>query len=144
LELSTIILDEIIFSLTLTISSLEKSIYFQSLIKGRGTMEIFEVLVPIVLVLAAVLLFISILAYKRERSWRLLLVGVVFAILLIKGLIMSLSIFTTGLDSLYDSIAFHLLFDVIILLFLFFAVLNVPKRAEDKRPYLKDMEEGKT
>lgn len=107
-------------------------------------MEIFEVLVPIVLVLAAVLLFISILAYKRERSWRLLLVGIVFAILLIKGIIMSIFIFTPGLDGVYDSIAFHMLFDVVILLFLFFAVLKAPRRVETKKFKSKDEEEGKT
>lgn len=107
-------------------------------------MEIFEVLVPIILVLAGVLLVISMIAYKRERSWRLLLAGVVFGLFLIKSIVMSISIFTDNLEGISDSINFHLLFDVILLLFLFFAVLKTPKNKEEVEPDSKDAKKKKT
>jgi len=95
-------------------------------------MEGFEVLVAILTVLAALLLLISILAYKREGSWRLIIVAIVFAIFLIKGIIMTVSIFTPDLEDLPDELGFHLIFDVIILLFLFFALLSPPKSGKKK------------
>lgn len=90
-------------------------------------MEGFEILVAIVTVLAALLLLINILAYKREGSWGLILASIVFVIFLIKGIIMTLTIFTSFLEDLPDEPGFHLIFDVIILLFLFFALLSPPK-----------------
>ncbi len=104
-------------------------------------MENFEVLVAIVTVLAAVLLFISILAYKRERSWRLLFATVVFSLFLIKGMVMTLAILNYAFVSTIDSQAFHLLFDVVILLFLFFAVIKVPKNRQKAESASRDADE---
>lgn len=107
-------------------------------------MEGFELLVAVVSVLAAVLLFISILAYKRERSWRLLFASIVFVLFLVKGIIMSISIFTSTMKDLEKDWAFHLLFDVIILLFLFITVLSPPKERKKVDLDSKITGEGKT
>ena len=104
----------------------------------------FEMLVAIVTVLAAVLFFLSILAYKKERSRRFLLAGVVFALFLVKGLVMTLSIFTTTLEDTSNSLIFHLSFDVVILLFLFFTALQRPKSKEEADSAPKDKKEEKT
>ncbi len=94
----------------------------------------FEFLVAVITVLAAVLLFISILAYNRARSWRLLFVSVVFLLFLLKGIVMSLSIFTSTLKDVENELVLHLFFDVIILLFLFISVLSPPKKGEKAIP----------
>ena len=107
-------------------------------------MEGFEVLVAIVTVLAAVLLFFAVMAYKKERSMRLLLISVVFALFLVKGLVMTLSIFTTTLEDTSNSLIFHLSFDVVILLFLFFTALQRPKSKEEADSAPKDKKEEKT
>ena len=104
-------------------------------------MEYFEVLVAIVTVLAACLFFISIIAYRRERSWRLLFAGIVFAIFLIKGIILSISVFFPDFNGTSDSPAFHLAFDIIILLFLFFAVTWGPKSRKEANSPPENIEE---
>lgn len=106
-------------------------------------MEGFEFLVGVITVLAAVLLTISVLAYKRERSWSLLFASVVFSLFLVKGLVMSLSIFTSTLKDVENDLVFHLFFDVIILLFLFISVLSPPKKREKAIPDTKKIGEGK-
>ena len=106
-------------------------------------MENFEVLVAIVTVLAAVLLAISTLAYRRESSWRLLFASVVFFIFLLKGIVMSISIFDPTFKDTTDSPIFHSLFDVVILLFLFFAVIQVPKNRQKAESASKDADEEK-
>ena len=98
---------------------LEKSIYHQILINGCDKMEGYEIGVAIVTVLALVLLIISLLAYRRERSWKFLITALVFVIFLIKGLVMTLSIFTTHFQNESDILTFSVFFDVVILLFLF-------------------------
>jgi ABC-type Fe3+ transport system permease subunit len=90
-------------------------------------MEGYEIGVAIVTVLALVLLIISLLAYKRERSGKFLITALVFVIFLIKGLVMTLSIFTTHFQNESDILTFSVFFDVIILLFLFFSGLTPPK-----------------
>jgi ABC-type Fe3+ transport system permease subunit len=107
-------------------------------------LEGFELLAGIVTVLAAVLLFVSILACRRERSWRLMLAGVVFTLFLIKGIILSISIFYKPFENTSQSVVFHLLFDVIILLFLFFAVLSPPKSWTKSDTDLGDNKGGKS
>lgn len=107
-------------------------------------MEGFELLVAVMSVLAAVLLSISILAYKRERSWRLLFASIVFALFLIKGIVMSISIFTSTMIDLEKDWVFHVLFDVIILLFLFISVLSPPKERKKVDLDSKKTGEGKT
>lgn len=106
---------------------LEKSIYHQFLINGCDKMEGYEIGVAIVTVLALVLLIISLLAYKRERSLKFLITALVFVIFLIKGIIMSLSIFTSHFKNESDILTYSVFFDVAILLFLFFAGLSPPK-----------------
>lgn len=106
-------------------------------------MEGFEFLVAVITVLAAVLLSISVLAYKRERSWSLLFASVVFTLFLVKSIVLSLSIFTSTLKDLENDLVFHLFFDVIILLFLFISVLSPPKKREKSIPDTKKIGEGK-
>ena len=87
----------------------------------------FEFLVAIISVLSALLLVISILAYKRERTWRLLIISAVFGIFFIKGVILSYSVFTNNFDDYANSVTFLLSIDVIILLFLFFSIISPTK-----------------
>lgn len=98
----------------------------------------------VITVLAAVLLLLCILAYKRERSWRLLFASVVFALFLIKGTVMSLSIFSSALKDVENDVVFHLLFDVIVLLFLFISVLSPPKNRGKAVHEAKKLVKGKT
>jgi len=101
-------------------------------------------MVAVITVLAAVLLLLCILAYKRERSWRLLFASVVFALFLVKGIVMSLSIFSSVLKDVENALVFHLLFDVIVLLFLFISVLSPPKNRGKAVQEAKKLVEGKT
>jgi hypothetical protein len=106
-------------------------------------MEGVEIAVAIICVLALVLLAINLLAYKRERSRRLLLTIVVFALFFVKGVVMSISIFTTSLDDVAENMVLYFAFDAVILLFLFFSILSPPKsRVKDSDS--KDTEKGKT
>jgi hypothetical protein len=103
----------------------------------------FEFLVAIISVLSALLLTISILAYKRERSWMLLITTVVFGIFFIKGVILSFFLFTNNFKDYETSVTFLLSIDVIILLFLFFSMISpaktktkgktIPKKKEEKK-----------
>ena len=106
-------------------------------------MEGFEFLVAVITVLAAVLLLLCILAYKSESSWRLLFASVVFALFLVKGIVMSLSIFTSALKDVENDVVFHLFFDVIVLLFLFISVLSPPKDRGKAVHEAKKIVEGK-
>jgi hypothetical protein len=101
----------------------------------------FELLVAIISVLSAVLLVISALAYKREGTWKLLITSMIFCIFLIKGLILSISIFTDNFDDLANNITFILLMDVVILLFLFFSLLSPPK-SKKKSEHVPESEDG--
>jgi hypothetical protein len=99
-------------------------------------MEGFEVLVAIVTVIAAVLLFISALAYSRERSRGLLFTTVIFALFLVKGVALTFFIFTSYFEDESNMLMLSLLFDVIILLFLFFTTLSPPnsRRVANSEP----------
>ena len=107
-------------------------------------MEGFEVLVAIVTVIAAVLLFISALAYKRERTRGLLFTTVIFALFLIKGVALTLFIFTSSLEDASNMLILSLLFDVVVLLFLFFATLSAPKYRKRSNIESKKTKEKKT
>jgi ABC-type Fe3+ transport system permease subunit len=102
-------------------------------------MAAFEFLVAIITVLSAVLLGISLLALKRERSWRLILSSVVFFLFLVEGLILSLSIYGNDYDDLTNENTFLLSMNVLILLFLFFSVFSPPK--PKKKPASKPKSE---
>jgi uncharacterized membrane protein len=104
----------------------------------------FEFLVAIISVLSALLLVISILAYKRERTWRLLITSTVFGIFLIKGVILSLSLFTNDFEGFANNVSFLLLIDVIILLFLFFSMISPAKTKTETKPTIKIKEEKKS
>ncbi|UCG70313.1 MAG: hypothetical protein JSV09_04660 [Thermoplasmata archaeon] len=107
-------------------------------------MEGFEVLVAIVTVIAALLLFISALAYKSERSRGLLFTTVIFTLFLTKGVALTISIFTSTLEDASNMLILSLLFDVIVLLFLFFAMLSAPKDRERVKIESKKTKEKKT
>lgn len=104
----------------------------------------FEFLVAIITVLSVLLLVISLIAYKRERTWRLLITSLVFGIFLIKGLIFTLSIFTNDFDDYTNSVNFLLAIDVIILLFLFFSMISPAKTKTETKPTTKIKEEKKS
>jgi len=104
----------------------------------------FEFLVAIISALSALLLVISLLAYKRERTWKLLVTSMVFSIFLIKGLILSISIFTDNFGEITESLTFVLAIDVVILLFLFFSLLSPPKSKEKPESEPKSRDGKKT
>lgn len=104
----------------------------------------FEFLVAIISVLSALLLVISILAYKRERTWRLLIISAVFGIFFIKGIILSLLVFTNNFNDYANSVTFLLSIDVIILLFLFFSIISPPKTKTETKPTTKIKKEKKS
>ncbi|UCE38031.1 MAG: hypothetical protein JSW00_01965 [Thermoplasmata archaeon] len=93
-------------------------------------MEGFEIAVAMVTVLAFVLLIISALAYKRERSRGILFAALVFLIFLVKGIILTLSIFTSSFKDESDLLTYSVFFDAAILIFLFFWILTPPKSRE--------------
>ncbi len=107
-------------------------------------MEGYEIGVAIVTVLALLLLIISLLAYRRERSLKILLSSVVFTIFLIKGVIMSLSIFTSHFQNQKDIITLSVFFDVAILMILLFAGLSSPKTDWAPKSASKSPKERKT
>ena len=86
-----------------------------------------------VTVLAAVLLFFSLVAYTRERSPQLMVVLVVIALFFIKGLILSLWIFVNLPEDMSDILAISLLIDLIILLLLFVTGFKGAKRDDKKQ-----------
>ena len=90
-------------------------------------MAAFEFMVAIITVLSVILLGISLLAVKRERSWRLILSSVVFFLFLVEGVILSLSIFANDYNDWANETTFLLSMNVLILLFLFFSVFSPPK-----------------
>lgn len=107
-------------------------------------MEGFEIGVAVITVIAFVLFTISILAYKRERVKGILFASVAFGLFLIKGVALSFFIFTSKTRSESDLLAIAVLFDVIILVFLFFTVLSPPKYKERPESNVKKRKEKKT
>lgn len=78
-----------------------------------------DVLAGIVMVVAAVLMLVALVAYRRYRLGAAALSAVVFFIFLLKGLIYELNIyFNWGLNI----ISTFMLIDAVILLFLYFAL----------------------
>jgi SNF family Na+-dependent transporter len=103
-------------------------------------MAAFEFLAAIITVIALVLLIISLIAYGREGSRRLILTSFVFLLFFIEGIILTLSIFLDDLDYFSSDMTFILSVNVLILLFLFFSVFSPPKERKEttKRPKKKD------
>jgi len=69
------------------------------------------------------LLLVSILSYRRYRNNKLLFVSFVFLIFFIKGVILSLGLFSQQLTDMISNPYFGFL-DLIILVFLFIATLK--------------------
>ncbi len=69
------------------------------------------------------LLIISILSYRKSKNKKILFVSIVFLLFLLKGMILSISIFLADLQE-FLSIAFFAVFDLLILFLLFIAVLK--------------------
>ncbi len=66
---------------------------------------------------------ISILSYRKSKNKKILFVSIVFLLFLLKGIILSISIFLADLQE-FLSIAFFAVFDLLILFLLFVAVLK--------------------
>lgn len=66
---------------------------------------------------------VSILSYKRSKNTKILFVTVVFFVFLLKGILLSLSIFIIELSDLI-TIPFLGLFDLLMILLLFMATLK--------------------
>ena len=96
-------------------------------------MEGYEVLVAMVTVLAAVLLFFSLVAYTRERTRQLMVVLVVIALFFIKGLTLSIWIFMNLPEDMSDILIISLLIDLIILMLLFVTGFKGAKRTNKKQ-----------
>ena len=105
-------------------------------------MEGFEVLVAMVTVLACVLLFFSLVAYRREGSRQLIVISIITGLFLIKGIILSLWIFIDMPDDISDILAISLLIDFVILLLLLVAGFRGARRV-DKEPSNKQKRRGK-
>lgn len=69
------------------------------------------------------LLIISILSYKRSKNKKIIFINLVFILFLLKGILLSLSVFLLDLQD-YISITILAILDLLILLLLFFAVLK--------------------
>jgi hypothetical protein len=102
-------------------------------------MEGFEVLVAMVTVLAAVMLFFSAAAYRRVGSSLLRFVLAISVLFFIKGLALTLWIFTDTPRDMSDILAFSLLIDFAILLFLLSTGFRGAKTGEEQRT--RDKEE---
>ena len=77
-------------------------------------------------ILSLGLLTISLLSYSKYKTKRLLFISLVFIVLLIKGILLSVSLFNPEIlfiDSFLKSI-YSGLFDIIILILLFIATLK--------------------
>ena len=72
------------------------------------------------------LLFVSLLSYSKYRNIKLLFIGGVFLVLLVKGVLLSLGLFFTQFSSMQSIIygTFGGVFDIIILGILFIATLK--------------------
>ena len=69
------------------------------------------------------LMVISILSYRKSRNKKILFVSLIFIMFIIKGVLLSLSLLNPDLQYLI-SIPFFALLDLLILSFLFIAVLK--------------------
>jgi hypothetical protein len=87
-------------------------------------MEILDVAINAFLTLFSLgLLIISIMTYKQHKKIKLLVITAVFIVFLIKSILTSLGLFTSDLTTFLSSSSFQL-FDLVILVLLFFAVLK--------------------
>ena len=81
------------------------------------------VLSACITIFALGLLVVSLLSFKKYKNLKLLFVSIVFLVFLIKGLLLSLSLFYGQFDIVHNS-PYSELFDLIILVVLFAATLK--------------------
>jgi hypothetical protein len=74
-------------------------------------------------VFSATLFFISLVSYVRTRSGRMVLVALAFLMFSLKGIALSIGLYWPGLLQVTTELP-SLLFDVLILLILFFATVR--------------------
>ena len=74
-------------------------------------------------ILALGMLLVSLLSYRRFKNSKLLFVSGAFLLFFIKGLLLSIELFSSALTVFTSSIYFHAI-DVIILILLFIATLK--------------------
>jgi len=87
-------------------------------------MEIYEIIISAFITIFSVgLLAISLASYKKYKNKKLLFVSLVFFVLLIKGILLSLNLFTEEY-SILNSLQYVGIFDLIILVLLFIATLK--------------------
>jgi len=101
---------------------------FHSSYGGEGRMVAIEqiVLSACVTIFSLGLLVVSVASYQKYRNTKLLLVGVVFFVFFIKGVLLSLRLFFSDLsfiDTLFTG-SYSGLFDLCILVLLFVATLK--------------------
>jgi len=85
-----------------------------------------------VIVLAAVLLFFSIVAYRRDGSPQLMVIMMISGLFFVKGLVLSLWIVIDMPEEMPDVLVISLLIDFIILLLLFIAGFRGKKKESKK------------
>jgi hypothetical protein len=89
-----------------------------------------DILIPCIMILALALVVIAALSYNRTKNQKILFITIGFVCFFIKGLILSVGLYTGMLssDSLPPSFVipfdFLLFFDFLILLLLYFAVFK--------------------
>lgn len=89
-----------------------------------------DILIPCIMLLALMLVIIAGLSYKRTRNEKILLITIAFTCFFIKGVILSIGLYSGMLssDSLPPSFVipfdFLLFLDFLILLILYFAVFK--------------------
>lgn len=75
-------------------------------------------------VLAGALLVISLLAFQRSKKTKMLMLSAVFLIFVVKGLVISISLFVDLLSPYWLVVAFGI-FDCIAIVVLYFSTLKV-------------------
>ena len=87
-------------------------------------MEIESVIIDACITIFALGLFIvSLLSYRKYKNVKLIFVSLVFFVFLIKGILLSISLFNEQLAGL-TSIPYFRLFDLLVLILLFIATLK--------------------
>lgn len=81
--------------------------------------EINTVLVAWMTIFALTIFIVSLTAYMRVKSKRILIVSIAFALFFVKGILQSIALFNNA-----DFSAINILFDTAIILLLAFAILK--------------------
>ena len=76
-----------------------------------------------IMISALILLIVSLFAYNRTKNKRVLIVSIAFAIFFVKGVILSLGLYYSGIEDMYYS-GFGDLLDLVILILLASTILK--------------------